>query len=166
MPLGAAASYILREAIAMFATPRGRARLISGLLLLMAAFAAGVWSGIPRTRAAEEADAKLNALLKERLEVLQEVVNRTKILHSTGGANIVEVCDANLAVLNAELDMSSTDEARAKVLGTMISVAKDKEQYLVRLQNAGELDSRDVLKAAASRLSHEIALERLRMETK
>jgi hypothetical protein len=148
----------------MFAQ-QNRLRLVVYTLATIA-LGAGIWSAAPRSRASDEPDAKLTSLLKERLEVLRAVVERTKAAYQAGATGFTKVYEAQLAALRAELDMCSTDEARTKVLEQMIAVAKKNEETIEARSGFSGAGSSDVLNARASRLSLEIELERLRTKTR
>ena len=110
----------------------------------------------------ESKDAKLKALVKERLATLQEVAKQTKEAYERGGASLNEVHDALHAVLRAELDACDSDKERITVLEKSLAHAKEWEKQIDQWAKTGQAPARVLLKAKVYRLETEIALERER----
>src|SRR5712691_2750725 len=64
----------------------------------------------------KEKDTKLKALLAERLAVARDLSARVTKAYQAGTASFAGVYEANLAVLNAELDLCQRDKDRVTVL--------------------------------------------------
>jgi hypothetical protein len=103
---------------------------------------------------------KLQALLKERLETLREMVEAAKQLYKENAADQGVVRQANLRVYKAELDMAETAKDRIAVLEKIADVYKEEEDSVSRLAKRGMAAQGVVREARISRLEAEIALER------
>jgi hypothetical protein len=132
--------------------------------LLLTAFL-GYWfvqTGASAAPAKGGKDARLNALLQERLTALREAANFTTKAYETGVETLANVMAANQAVHSAELDLCGTDKERIALLEKMISEAKNYETLAAQQVGRGIDFASSVPKAKVNRLEVEIALERLK----
>jgi hypothetical protein len=108
------------------------------------------------------ATAKVQSLLKERLEILRKTADRLKQLNSTGGVSEEQVKRANLRVYHAELDLCETPKDRIAILEKIADWHKEMEDHVSQLAKQKQAPQSDVDEAKLSRLEAEIALERER----
>jgi RNA polymerase sigma factor (sigma-70 family) len=116
----------------------------------------------PKAKAGE--NAKIQALLKERLATLQDVARQLEMVFKEGRIGFEDVVRAKLEVNKAELDLCATDQERIKVLEDRVAFAKDIENVVEAIVQAGKIQSFESLKARAYRLEAEIALERAKVK--
>ena len=109
-------------------------------------------------------DAKLKALLKERLEVLQQAEREVEQSFRAGQVPVDQMVQANQAVLKAQLDLTESKKERLVILEKAIVNARRTEDYATTATRAGVVPSRELLKAKAGRLAAEIALERAKLK--
>jgi outer membrane protein TolC len=126
-------------------------------LALAALLAAGAASG-----AAEGDSDKAKALLKERLATLKLVADRLEAGYKAGTVPVADLMQAAEAVLKAELDLCETAKERVAVLVKLVESAKRREGLVEKMVKAAQATGTDLLRAKASRLEAEIALERAR----
>ncbi|HKB41601.1 MAG TPA: hypothetical protein VKD72_34575 [Gemmataceae bacterium] len=104
---------------------------------------------------------RLKALLRERLAVAREAAALADKAYKAGvAASFTQVHEANLAVLNAELDLCERDKDRIPVLEKFVAAMKRLEDSVAEGHKAGTRSSGEMLKAKLARLEAEIALER------
>ncbi|MBY0232409.1 MAG: hypothetical protein K2W96_24285 [Gemmataceae bacterium] len=114
------------------------------------------------TLAAEEGDERLKALLKERLATVKLLAARMEAAFKAGEVTAERMIEAGEAVLKAELDLCETAKACVAVLEKLVESAKRREGLVERMVKAAAAPGTALLKAKASRLEAEIALERAR----
>jgi RNA polymerase sigma factor (sigma-70 family) len=113
----------------------------------------------PEAQAAE--DAKVKALLKERLATLKEIAAHVeKRFKETALGSLEEVLQAKHQVHMAELDLCESDKERVGIHENIVANARELETLVATRVKAGVAQSVDLLKARVSRLEAEIALER------
>ena len=103
---------------------------------------------------------RLKALLTERLAVAREAAALVDRAFRDGTGSFTQVHEANLAVLNAELDLCERDKDRIPVLEKFVAAMKRFEEYVAEGHKAGARSDGEMLKAKLARLEAEIALER------
>ena len=106
------------------------------------------------------ANPKIQALLQERLEILQKMAADVKRLHQQNAADEQTVRQAELRVYKAELDLYETPKDRIAVLEKIVEVYKVDEDRLSQLMKQGAAAEGTVHEATINRLEAEIALER------
>jgi outer membrane protein TolC len=121
-----------------------------------------LFSGGAEAPAQEKDDAKVKALLKERLATLRTLVEQTTKEYTEGRASFDRVHQATTALLHAELELGDSDKARIAVLEKLVAQAKKNEEVAATRYKSGVAPASDALLAAAGRLEAEIALERAR----
>jgi RNA polymerase sigma factor (sigma-70 family) len=109
-------------------------------------------------------ESRVRALLKERLATLQEVLAETEKASRAAAVSPNVVLQAKLQVLKAELDLCESDKERVAVHEKMVAVARECERMIEQQYRAAMATHTDLLKAKASRLEAEIALERARTQ--
>ena len=109
---------------------------------------------------AGENDAKLKALLKEKLAIAQEVAALVSKAHQNGDTSVEAVVEANQVVGKAQLELCETNAERVAVLDRMLAQAKDFEKRAAELVKAAAGPKTTLLKATLTRLDCEVALER------
>ncbi len=140
-------------------TPRIRLlRFGCGLLILVGL--TGLGARFHRhSDAADGKESKLNQLLNQKLEILQNVVAQMEKLHDQGEAGFEELYEAHLAMHRAQMDLCQTDQERIAVLEELLGEAKRRE---TAVKAAGVASSRRIRKAEVDRLDIEILLERIK----
>jgi outer membrane protein TolC len=109
----------------------------------------------------EEGDkSKLRALLKERVEILRENVERAKQLQEQGTAGPDVLWQANNRLYKAELELCENTKDRIAVLEKIANSYKQMEDRMTQLQKKGVTSQEEVREARLNRLEAEIALER------
>lgn len=139
---------------------------LTGLALLLAGglvgrFAFSVAAGASETTPAPGAtNAKVKALLVERLATAREIAAQIATAYKGGQLSSAAVREANLMVLNAELDLCESDKERVAVHEKIVAEHRQHEEMLG--QTGLAISRSTLLKAKVSRLEAEIALERAR----
>jgi RNA polymerase sigma factor (sigma-70 family) len=105
-------------------------------------------------------NAKLRALLQERLEALRKSAERMKQLHKQNVASRGEVRQAEMRVHKAALELCDTTAQRVAVLEKIVTLSKEEEEQFSQLQKQGGATQDEVREATIRRLEAEIALER------
>lgn len=109
---------------------------------------------------------KIKELQKQHVATLYEVRTAMKAMFLAGAAGFDEVLTANLAALDADLDLAETQEQRIKLLGDAVTQAREFEETITKMFQTGQANRVDVLRTTAGRLEREIALERARNDIK
>jgi hypothetical protein len=105
---------------------------------------------------------RLQDLHQERLAILRAVADQVSEAHRRGETHQAAVLEANLAVLQAELDACATDQERLPVLEKLAAAARAQEDRIAALVKAGNVSSTHLQQARVKRLEAEIALEKAR----
>lgn len=105
-------------------------------------------------------NAKLQSLLKERVDLLRANVERAKRLHEQHVADLDTVRQANLRLYKAELDLFESPKDRIAVLEKIVAVYKEMEDHISQLRKQSVAGQDAVDDAKLNRLEAEIALER------
>lgn len=105
---------------------------------------------------------KIKELQKQHVATLHQVRTAVKAMFLAGAARFDEVLTADLAALDADLDLAETQEQRIKLLGDAVTQAREFEETITKMFQSGQANRVDVLRATAGRLEREIALERAR----
>ena len=146
----------------MFTTKASRTAGIPRLLLSSLI----LWAALPAPLEADSApkakEAKLKALLRERLDTARDLAALVTKAYEAGSGSFAAVHEANLAILHAELDLCARDKDRIAVLEKFVVALKRFEKQVVEQHKTGAVPRSDVLKAKLARLEGEIALERTR----
>jgi multidrug resistance efflux pump len=105
-------------------------------------------------------DAKLKALLEERLATTQKAANlaRQQARNLTGTIN--DVLTATRLAHEAAIELCMTDQERKAVLDSFLVAATDNEMLATELAKVAQGRGTEMLLAKAERLRVEIALER------
>lgn len=115
---------------------------------------------------AQEADtsrpieAEIRELMKQRLEVLQQVVDSTNSQYESGVVTIDALYDAHAELTAAELEMTNDPIKRNEIHQRHVDWLAKKEAYLLRLHANGMPGGEDYLQAKAERLRAEIDMLR------
>src|SRR5258708_81434 len=123
-----------------------------------------LWAARPASLGADAApkakDARLKVLLTERLAVARDMAALVPKAYQAGTASFAAVHEANLAVLNAELDLCQREKDRVAVLEKFVAGLKQFEQQVAEQHKGGLAPPSALLKAKLARLVGEIAPER------
>lgn len=145
----------------MFSSQRRLAGIALALLLPLTAGGIYSWSANAQRASAEEPrDARVQALLRERLATLKDLATQTAAAYKGGTASFADVHAANEAVFRAELDLAESQRARIAIHEKLVAEAKQHEGHVAHLYQTGKAPSYLSLKARVHRLEAEIALER------
>jgi hypothetical protein len=137
-------------------------RLAALLALGIALFLGGAFYGAAPA-ADDPPDARLKQLLREKQQLRKQAAEMIRRLQATGGgATAVEVIEAHLAALRAELDAAETREERIAALEKIVAEEKRREQML--MANVKGLSAMEQIDLKVRRLDAEIALERARLD--
>ena len=117
-------------------------------------------------RADEKPAAKdnLKALLEDRLDTTKKIQEIALKMYAQGSGSYTQVHEAQVAVLEARLDLCVSKEERLKVLELMLTQAKEWEKVVAARHAAGLASPLEPLNAKAYRLEREIALERFKAD--
>jgi outer membrane protein TolC len=138
-----------------------KAGVVGAALALLLLASGGACPGGPAgAAAAEPKDSRLRDLLREKLDVLTEVADQVEKAHKAGQVSREQVLQAKEAVLRAELDLCESDKERVAVLEKMAAAARQREEEVAKLVQAGQVPTSVLLRAKLARLDAEIALER------
>lgn len=110
--------------------------------------------------AGEAPDAKLKALLKERLTTLRDVEAHLERAYRDGQVPVDLYLHASAATLEAELDLAESKNERLTILEKAVELAKKSEAFAAAANKAGVAPPHELLKAKANRLAAEIAVEK------
>src|SRR5262245_28784741 len=132
-------------------------------LRFLAIAAVGLLS-VPNGTRADDKDSKVKALLKDRLTVLQQVVDLVSVAYRGGRVPLSKVIEAQQAASKAEFDLCETDAERIAVLEKRLALAKQQVEVVQRMARSAEVNTTDLLKARAKQLKIEVALERLKVD--
>jgi RNA polymerase sigma factor (sigma-70 family) len=105
-------------------------------------------------------NAKVQALLKERLDLLKKVAQHQRELYKQGVASQSTVWQADLRVHKGELDLCENARERIAVLEKIVEVSKKMEDQMASQHKSGQASASMLMEATISRLDAEIALER------
>jgi RNA polymerase sigma factor (sigma-70 family) len=111
------------------------------------------------------ASPKVQALLKERLDILKDMQNRAEKRYQAGQASKGELLEITLRALKGELDLCATDKERIAVHEKIVAVYKAIEQQVGALAKLRAEAAGTLLEARLNRLEAEIALERVRSKS-
>lgn len=132
-------------------------RTVGFVVLGTGLFLAGTYFG-PSTAAQDKADSRIKQLQRERLQLRQKAANMVRQLNTTARtASVVEVIEADLAALRAELDLADTKDARVAVWEKIVAQEKQREKLLTSDQGLSGMERIDI---RVRRIDAEIGLER------
>jgi septum formation topological specificity factor MinE len=110
----------------------------------------------------EQGDAsaqKIKELRKERIATLKKLVDQVASDFKSTKGSYEKVLDAQLLLLQAELDAAEKEAERIALYGKVIDVLKKHEELAKAYLAQGRAPNSDVLRAKARRLEFEILLE-------
>jgi RNA polymerase sigma factor (sigma-70 family) len=106
--------------------------------------------------------SKVQALLKERLDILRLRAEQGRQQYKNGAASLDMVRQADLRVFKAELELCATDKERIAVHEKIVRVFKEIEDHARQLHQQKAASREIVQDATLNRLEAEIALERVK----
>jgi hypothetical protein len=109
-------------------------------------------------------DPAARALLKERLALVKELADGLELGHQSGSVSSGQLLQAREAVLKAELDLCESDRERVAVLEKLVAAAKEGEERLAAVVQAGQASHAVLVEAKLKRLEVEIALQRAKQK--
>jgi hypothetical protein len=115
----------------------------------------------PAQQVAEGHDARLKALLNEKLKLMRDGADISLRQFQFGRAELQEVIDWQKDLHKAELDGCTSDKERIEVWTRALEEAKDIEQRVRAKRQFAQASPTTLMRATAYRLDIEIALERL-----
>ena len=133
------------------------------LSLVLASIAGLMYCGDESLAGAQEPeDKELRALLEARRDVLKDAVNILNEKFREGGSSLDAVVAANVALLEAELELPVSKEERLLVLQQLLKQHSRLEQRMEEVLEHGVGRPEDYLTAKAARLKVEIELHKAR----
>lgn len=108
----------------------------------------------------DQARPKLQLLQKERIDSLRKVVEVSTALVKNARLSPAEALQAQQELLKAELDAAENRTARIEILRQFVDLQSKMEENAKELQSSGRGTEIQVLKARASRVKTQIALEK------
>ena len=133
--------------------------------LVTIAIGLGLFSALVATKpsiAQREEDPEVRRLLLERRDTLLELATITRRHRDLGVAAPAEIDSVELALLQAELDLTGEASARIALYEQYVEKLRNYERMLLAMVNTGVLATREILLPKAARLEAEIALQRAR----
>lgn len=112
------------------------------------------------TAALQVEDPELRALREARRDVLKEAVEILGVRFREGGSSPNAFIAANVALLEAELELAGSKEERVHVLQQLLEQHKELEQRMEEMSDLGVGRPEDYLTAKAARLKAEIELHK------
>jgi tRNA A-37 threonylcarbamoyl transferase component Bud32 len=97
---------------------------------------------------------------KERLAVLQKIVDQQEDRRKLGSLSLEELDRAKLELARAELGLAESDQQRAAALDKILKLTKELEDYYDALHKGGRATEDVLLKARADRIKAELDLKR------
>jgi outer membrane protein TolC len=131
-------------------------------LLLIAAGAGGEANPSPQEQI-EASAQKIKDLRQERIAALKEAADQVTRLFHQGNAPFDEVLEAQLLVLDAELDAAEKNSDRLAVYRSKVETFKQYEQTIDARVQLERAPTATVLRIKARRLAAEIELEQAKL---
>jgi len=113
---------------------------------------------------AEESAKKIKELQKERIATLKEVVDHSFTMFKNAQVSYEEVLEAQILLLNAELDATEKESDRIALYKKSLEALKSYEDVAKARAEAARGTATAVLKIKARRLEVEIHLEQAKMK--
>ena len=107
-----------------------------------------------------ETVSKVQELQQQRIATLKNLVDSLNAEHRNGRRSFDELIEANVHLLNAELETASADAERIRLHEDIVKQFTSLEEFAKAAREAGRGFNSAVLKAKARRLEAEISLER------
>ena len=117
-------------------------------------------ASISASAAAEQSDARLKALQKERQTLLRRIVDQLTKLRDQGSASEMEILDANRAVVAAEYDSAESKEDRIAALQKSIDLEKKIRDVVSKIP---EVSNTEKIRLQLRGIDAEIALEKVKL---
>jgi hypothetical protein len=132
---------------------------IAAAILLVGSVRAQDRVSLPRLERVDEAAKKVKELQKERIATLTELADMTTKLFQSAHVKFDEACEAQLLLLQAQLDAAEKESDRVALYKNFVGMMKDYEKVAQAQVKAGQGLTTAVLKIKARRLEAEIHLE-------
>ena len=113
----------------------------------------------------EPTSAEIEALLKERRDTLQQLVESTEALYRSGVAPLDSLLRATDELLAAQLELAKSKEERIAIHRERLKNARRLEHHSETIYKEGRASVTEYLRAKAARLKAEIELAREREST-
>lgn len=138
--------------------------LVASVVICAAAASVALKAADTAKSAAKPAEepGDVEQLLKERLQVLQEIVDFQERAYRQGEAAFPSVLAAHEAVLSAKLELAKMPRDRIAILEGLLKSARELEKVTAELVKTREVPRVDYLKAVAQRLRVQADLARER----
>ena len=109
-----------------------------------------------------EPEDRLAALQEERVAIYRQLAEQAEGLYRAGRASGMDVLEARLELLDAQLGAETSAERRVALLQEKVALLREAEATISDRMNVGEASADAALRARARRLSAEIELENAR----
>ena len=130
--------------------------LLIAVVLITAFLLSEQWKGSGASAQAEPTTPATKALLVQRVSALREIEDATRQRQSTG-AGPIELHEAVIARLGAELELAESKAERLALLEARVKEAQGIEAIILKKVSVGVAAQIDVLQARVRRLDLEIA---------
>ncbi|MBV9125249.1 MAG: hypothetical protein JO112_17980 [Planctomycetes bacterium] len=120
----------------------------------------------PKNAGGQEDAARIKTMLKERRDILQEIVNALHQQYLSGQVDEGRILLASRELFQAELDLCDSPAERVALYEKRVRTLKDYEKMSQERLKAGRISQADFLECKAQRLEGEIELERERIKAK
>lgn len=132
-------------------------------ILVAVALIATSFSFAQQQRKSDGVDGRsLSALIEEREQTLQKLVEITRVRYERGNASLDSLVAAERLLLDARLDSATTVRERIAIMESQLQLATHRENMVAKRVENAELSPSDLMTAKASRLTAQIALLRER----
>lgn len=132
------------------------------LCVLCAVFLVGglVFSPLTQAQLNDSESAKVVALKKQRVEVLQQLVAQVEQLYKNGNVKFSQILAAREELFSAQLDLETAQEIRVELFQKRLEIFKFEEDAIKARVEVGDATADQRLRATAQRLLAEIDLAR------
>jgi outer membrane protein TolC len=118
----------------------------------------------PAQGTGSDAQERLNALRLQRKQTLQRIVDHTERTYETGQSGLAAVLRAKIALLTAESELCSTQDARIAIHQDIVELHRKIEEAMQRSMADGRVIAIELAHATVTRLDAEIDLAQAQLE--
>jgi outer membrane protein TolC len=134
------------------------------LAVMLATLAPAQDKVIPPKEQIEQSAKKVKQLQKERIATLKDLVDHAVAGYQNARASYEEVFEAQILLLNAELEAAEKESERITLYKKLVDALKAYEELANAQKESGKGTATGVLKIKARRLEAEIHLEQAKVK--